>query len=85
MNGCEFGNKIINRLIINDLIAEVKKINVEFDFDNKNNELHFNVFDNEEYVIGIFSDGFFINRVDHYTLYLSNMKSVLDFIKNNLK
>lgn len=85
MNGCEFGNKVINRLIINDLIAEVKSINIEFNFDNKNNELHFNVFDNEEYVIGIFSGGFFINRVDHYTLYLSNMKSVLDFIKNNLK
>ena len=43
-------------------IAEVKKINVEFDFDNKNNELHFNVFDNEEYVIGIFSDGFFYKQ-----------------------
>ena len=66
-------------------IGKVKSINIEFNFDNKNNELHFNVFDNEEYVIGIFNDGFFINRVDHYTLYLSNMKSVLDFIKNNLK
>lgn len=85
MDGCEFGNKVISRLIINDLITKVKSINVEFNFDNKNNELHFNVFDNEEYVIGIFNDGFFINRVDHYTLYLSNMKSVLDFIKNNLK
>ena len=85
MDGCEFGNKVISRLIINDLITKVKGINVEFNFDNKNNELHFNVFDNEEYVIGILNDGFYINRIDHYTLYLSNMKSVLDFIKNNLK
>ncbi len=85
MGSCGFGNKVIDRLIMNDLITKVKGINIEFNFDNKNNELHFNVFDNEEYVIGIFSDGFYINRVDHYTLYLSNMKSVLDFIKNNLK
>lgn len=85
MEYCNYGSKVIDRLIMNDLITEVKKINVEFNFDNKNNELHFKVFDNEEYVIGIFSDGFYINRVDHYTLYLSDMKSVLDFIKNNLK
>lgn len=58
MKCCNFGNKVINRLIINDLITEVKKINVEFDFDNKNNELHFNVFDNEEYIIGILATDF---------------------------
>ena len=85
MECCGLGSKVIDRLIMNELISKIKNINTEFDFDNKNNELHFNVFDNEEYVIGILSDGFFINRVDHYTLYLSNMKSVLDFIKNNLK
>lgn len=85
MECCGFGSKLIDRLIMNELILKVKKINVEFKFDNKNNELYFNVFDNEEYVIGISRKEFYINRINHYTLYLSNMESVLDFIKNNLK
>ena len=66
MKSCRFGSKLIDKQIMNKLISKVKKINVEFDFDYENNELHFYVFDNEEYTIGILSDGFYINRINHY-------------------